>query len=79
MNATAIRGAADTAKEELEAIGYTVNEIGNSTLGDTINTIIYAKDVEKAGQFKAYYPDATIKQNADMTYDIQIILGNDIQ
>ena len=32
LNATAIREAAATAKEELEAIGYTVNEIGNSTL-----------------------------------------------
>ena len=79
LNATAIRGAAAKAQEELEAVGYSVNEIGNSTLEDPSYTIIYAKDIEKAKQFKTYYPNAQIKQNENMTYDIQIILGNDIQ
>ena len=79
LNGTAIRGAAAKAKEELEAVGYTVNEIGNSALEDPSNTIIYAKDIEKAKQFKTYYPNAEIKQDENMTYDIQIILGNDIQ
>ncbi len=79
LNATAIRGAAAAAKDNLEAVGYTVNIIGNFTLEDPSTTIIYAKDIKKAEQFKAYYPNAIIKQNADMSYDIQIILGNDIQ
>ena len=79
LNATAIRGAAAAAQENLEAVGYTVNIIGNSTLEEPSTTVIYAKEVEKANQFKKYYPNAIIKQNQNMNYDIQIILGNDIQ
>lgn len=79
LNATAVKGAAAAAKAELEAVGYTVDTIGNFTLEDPSTTVIYAKEIEKAEQFKAYYPNAIIKQDTNMTYDIQIILGNDIQ
>lgn len=78
LNSIGVSGAAGVAKNELETEGYTVSEIGNISIDDNENTIIYAKDIKNADQFKAYYTDAVIKENVEMTYDIQIILGNDI-
>lgn len=79
LNATGIQGAAGAAESKLENDGYNVEEIGNATLEDTSRTIIYAKEIEKGKQFEAYYPNGILQEKVDMGYDIQIILGDDIQ
>lgn len=78
LNSTSITGAASKVKTDLETLGYTVSNIGN--YGETVeNTIIYTKDIAKANQFKAHFTDARIIQTNNIGYDIQIVLGNDIQ
>ncbi len=78
LNAIGISGVAGSQKDVLEEEGYTVSEIGNTIVDDNQNTMIYAKDISLANQFKLYYPKAIIKEDKDMNYDIKIILGNDI-
>ncbi len=78
LNGVGISGVAGIAKAEIEEDGYTVSEIGNISVEDNTNTIIYAKDVKNAEQFKKYYNDAIIEENMEITYDVQIILGKDI-
>ena len=78
LNGIGVSGVAGEAKTKLEEAGYIVSEIGNIIIEDNSNTIIYAKDTSKANQFKAYYSNAVIKENTEMVYDIQIILGDDI-
>ncbi len=78
LNAIWISGVAGSQKDILEAEGYTINEIGNTVVDDNQNTMIYAKDISLATQFKSYYPKAIIKEDKTINYDIKIILGNDI-
>lgn len=78
LNSTAISGAASRAKAELEEAGYVVSNTGNYTPDILTNTLIYAKDISKANQFKSYYPNCTVVQTNNINYDVQIILGNDI-
>lgn len=77
LNSTAIRGLAGKAKEELTQAGYKVNRIGNYTPDILEQTVIYAKDINKARQFLAYYEGAQIIEQVDQMEDIQIVLGND--
>lgn len=77
LNSTDINGLAGKAKEQLEAAGYTVTSVGNYQGTALGITKIYAKDIEKAKQFKTYFENAEIEQSNDITGDIQIILGND--
>ncbi|WP_069998806.1 LCP family protein [Cellulosilyticum sp. I15G10I2] len=79
LNATSINGAAGKTKDALEKLGYSVARIDNHDTKDNVTTIIYAKDVSLAKQFQSYFTKAVIKLNSDMAYDIQIILGEDIQ
>lgn len=77
LNSTGIKGLAGKAKEMLEAEAYSVNEIGNYAL-DTLNTtIIYVKDESLGKQFLNYYPEALIKVDTNIAYDVCIVLGND--
>lgn len=77
LNSTGVAGAAGREKEELEAVGYSVNKIGNYNSEALQNTIIYTKAENLAKQFLTYYPEASIEVDTNMTYDIKIILGND--
>jgi LCP family protein required for cell wall assembly len=79
LNATPIKGAAGGVKDELEKVGYNVERIDNYDTNDLPSTKIYAKDLTKAGQFKKYFAQAALEQNSNITYDIQIVLGNDMQ
>lgn len=78
LNSTATSGLAAREKERLENAGYTVSNIGNYTPDILDTTVIYASDLEKAKQFKTYYPTAQMQVDATLDYDIQIVLGNDI-
>lgn len=77
LNGTGITGAASNAKALLEEGGYVVSTIGNYEQIDVATTLIYAKDVRKAEQFKKYYSKALIRQSDTIEQDIQIILGKD--
>ena len=79
LNSTGKTGLASQEKERLEANSYTVSQIGNYTAGELQTTVIYAKDTALAKQFVSYYPNATIEYASDISYDIQIVLGNDVQ
>ncbi len=79
LNSTATTGLAANEKIKLENAGYTVSSIGNYTPDILDTTIIYANDLEKAKQFKTYYPNAQLETDTTLDYDIQIVLGNDIQ
>lgn len=79
LNGTTITGAAGEVKDELEKIGYHVARIDNYETHDNKTTIIYAKDEKKAQQFKSYFKTAVIEKNSSMAYDIQIVLGEDVQ
>ncbi len=78
LNAIGISGVAGSQKDILEAEGYTIDEIGNTVVNNNENTVIYAKDISLATQFKSYYPKAIIKEEMNMNYDIKIVLGKDI-
>ena len=78
LNGSGISKVASKQKDILEKIGYKVSTIGNYERDDLDNTIIYAKDKSKAVQFNEIYKKAVIKQNKDLQYDIQIIIGKDI-
>lgn len=77
LNGSGVVGAAGRAEADLEAQGYTVSEIGNYQQSDLTTTLIFAKDVNKAKQLEVYYPNCEIKVNAEIPYDIQIVLGTD--
>lgn len=77
LNSTGISGLAGKSKDRLEAEGYSVNDTGNYTLETLNRTIIYAKDESLGKQFLSYYPGAIVRQDANISYDICIVLGND--
>lgn len=78
LNSTHIAGAAGNMQAQLEADGYTVDNVGN--YGETLSrTIIYAKNIKKAKQFQNYLNHATIIQTDNIGYDVQIVLGNDME
>ena len=77
LNSTSVAGAAAKARDELMAKGYGVSQIGNHIGAILDTTMIYAKDESLAQQFLSYYPNATIETQPNLSYDIQIILGND--
>lgn len=77
LNGSGITGAAAQGRDLLQTAGYTVGSVGNYTSHDMTQTVIYAKDVKKAQQFKTYYPKATIEEKTDLSYDIQIVIGRD--
>ena len=79
LNSTETSGLAGKVRDLLEQEGYSVNEIGNYTLDTLIKTIIYAKDESLATQFLKYCPEAVIKQDENINYDICIVLGQDIE
>lgn len=79
LNSTGTSGLAGSAKELLEQEGYSVSDIGNYTLDTLIKTIIYAKDESLAVQFLKYCPQAVIKKDENITYDICIVLGKDVE
>lgn len=79
LNGAGIPKAAGNAKKSLEKVGYEVDRIGNYNKNNLENTIIIAKDEKKAKQFMEYYPNAQIQNQSDINYDIQIVLGKDIQ
>lgn len=77
LNGSGLQGAAGRGKETLEAAGYSVSSVGNYSTQDQMQTVIYAKDVKLAEQFKAFYPKATVEEKQDISYDIQIVIGVD--
>lgn len=79
LNGSGITGAASTARDALNAEGYSVQEVGNYSSTDIEATFIHAKEAAKAAQFKAYYPNAQITTNPSLTTDVQIVLGKDVQ
>lgn len=78
LNSTGISGLAGKAKDNLEAEGYQVSEIGNYDNEVLGYTIIYAKDEKLGKQFLNYYPNAKVVPNTEMNYDICIALGEDV-
>lgn len=79
LNATAIKGKAGEVKDKLENVGYNVASIDNYNEGSLQSTVIYAKDIAKAKQFQKYFTNSTVESNSAINYDIQIILGEDIE
>lgn len=79
LNSTTIAGAASRTKNELENLGYSVTSIDNYNEGQLESTIIYTKDLAKGKQFEQYFTNAVVEENTNIPYDIQIILGQDIQ
>ncbi len=75
LNATGVSGIAGRTKDTLEKQGYKVERIDNYSRSNLENTIIYAKDVRKAEQFKEYFKDALIEARTSIDYDIQIVIG----
>ena len=76
-NATDIKGLAGKYKELLEEEGYNVDQIDNYSENGLTDSIIYAKDISKARQFEAFIPGADIKQDATITHDIEIVIGEE--
>lgn len=74
-NATGQRGIAGSYKNKLESAGYTVDKIDNYEQTDLQNSIIYAKDKSKAGQFLQHVEGAIIKEKSSLEYDIEIAIG----
>ncbi|MDF2593960.1 MAG: cell envelope-related transcriptional attenuator [Clostridia bacterium] len=74
LNATGVSGIAGRTKDTLEKEGYKVDRIDNYSQ-DELDTVIYAKDIQKAEQFKSYFEDARIESSSTIEYDIQIIIG----
>ncbi len=77
LNAAGIQGLAGRIKDTLEKKGYQVSRIGNYTEGNKTSTIIYAKDIAKGEQFKAYFEDALVVESKTLETDIQIVVGSD--
>ncbi len=77
LNATGVTGIAGRIKDALEKQGYKVGRIDNYSKGDLQKTVIYAKDTQKAEQFKSYFKNATVQIDTSIGYDIQIIAGRE--
>jgi len=77
LNATGTSGIAGRTKDTLEKQGYKVGSIDNYSKEDLQDTVIYAKDTQKAEQFKSYFKDASIELNSSIEYDIQIVIGKE--
>ncbi|WP_069998810.1 LCP family protein [Cellulosilyticum sp. I15G10I2] len=75
LNATGVTGIAGKIKDTLEKQGYKVGRIDNYSKSDLESTVIYAKDIQQAEQFKTYFKGASIQTNTTIGYDIQIIVG----
>ena len=76
-NATNIKGVAGKYKELLEEEGYNVDRIDNYSQNGLTDSVIYAKDINKAGQFEEFIPGADIKQDDSITHDIEIVIGEE--
>lgn len=77
LNSTDVAGLARKSKDLLEGKGYCVDAIGDYTL-DTLNkTLIYAHNTELGQQFLEYYPEARVREDKNIPYDICIVLGKD--
>lgn len=74
-NATGRKGVAGNYKNKLESVGYKVGKIDNYEQTDLQESIIYAKDKSKAGQFLQYIEGATIEEKSSLEYDIEIAIG----
>lgn len=79
LNSTGTSGLASREKERLEEEGYSVEEIGNYTLDTLLKSIIYVRNEELGTQFLKYYPQATIKMDENIAYDICIVLGRETE
>lgn len=77
LNSTGINGHASKEKSKLEEKGYTVTSTGNYTLDQLNTTLIYAKDTQLGQQFLNYYPNARVREDKNIPYDICIVLGMD--
>ena len=77
LNATGVKGVAGRTKDTLEKEGYTVARIDNYDATNLASTTIYAKQAEKAEQFKSYFKNASIEEKTELKYDVQIVIGND--
>lgn len=77
LNSTGIAGLAGKAKNLLEEKGYTVDAIGNYTLDTLQTTLIYAHDTALGQQFLNDYPNARVREDKNIPYDICIVLGID--
>lgn len=77
LNSTGIAGLAGKAKNLLEEKGYTVDAIGNYTLDTLQTTLIYAHDIALGQQFLNDYPNARVREDKNIPYDICIVLGID--
>lgn len=75
FNATNTKGVAGKYKELLEGQGYNVNMIDNYNQSGLAESVIYAKDISKAQQFKEYVKEAEIKQESSLGHDVEIVLG----
>ena len=76
-NATGTKGIAGRYKDKLQEAGYNVVKIDNYSETGLEDSIIYAKDKSKAGQFLEYVPGAEIIEDASIEYDIEVVVGNE--
>ena len=78
-NATGTKGIAGRYKDKLESLGYNVDKLDNYHQDGLQDTIIYAKDKSKAGQFIEHVPGAEVMEDASIEYDIEIVVGIESQ
>jgi len=77
LNGTQTKGLAGRVKDALEKEGYIIDSIDNYKENNQDKTLIYAKDIKKAQQFKTFFKDAVIVTSTSIDKDIQIRFVND--
>lgn len=79
LNGGAAAGTAGNFKDMIEKDGYNVVNVDNYKGEKQKETIIYAKDTQKAQQFKKYFNNCTVSKENSLgsKIDIQIVIGSD--
>ncbi|HHX62284.1 MAG TPA: LCP family protein [Epulopiscium sp.] len=79
LNGGAAAGTAGNIKEMIEKDGYNVVNVDNYKGENKRQTIIYAKDTQKAEQFKKYFSNCivSLEDSLESKIDIQIVIGSD--
>ena len=79
LNGGAAAGTAGNFKDMIEKDGYNVVNVDNYKGEKQKETIIYAKDTQKAQQFKKYFNNCIVSKENSLgsKIDIQIVIGSD--
>lgn len=79
LNGGAAAGTAGNFKDIIEKDGYNVVNVDNYKGEKQKETIIYAKDTQKAQQFKKYFNNCIVSKENSLgsKIDIQIVIGSD--